>query len=59
MKEKYFVLVTMLLFLVPCKVCATNDVDYQLTITDDFKFKEIIRYEISDYSEKENKTDRK
>lgn len=32
-------------------VYASNDVDYTLTITDDFKFKEVINYSITDYKQ--------
>jgi hypothetical protein len=35
-------------------VYATNDVDYRLTITDDYKFNEIITYSISDYKQPAN-----
>lgn len=35
-------------------VYATNDVDYHLTITDDYKFQEVITYSISDYQKVDN-----
>lgn len=53
MKKIKFLIIGLLMFL-PGFVYATNDVDYTLTITDDFKFKEVIKYSISDYKHKQN-----
>lgn len=48
MKKLYFLIIFMI-SIFTFNVYATNDVDYTLTITDDYKFKEVIKYSISDY----------
>ena len=56
MKNNYmFSIFLFLITIIPfVTVDATNDVKYQLTITDDYKFNEVIRYEISDYRDIQN-----
>ena len=54
MKKKIllFIIFCITLFISP--VYAQNNVDYTLTITYDYKFKEVIKYEIGDYKQIEN-----
>lgn len=54
MKEMFYKLVLILSFLFITPVYATNDVDYHLTITDDNKFEEVIKYSITDYKQLED-----
>ena len=53
--KNLFGIILFIVIIIPfMTVNATNDVKYQLTITDDYKFNEIIKYEISDYRDIEN-----
>lgn len=51
MKNKIFGLIILSFFMFITPVFAENNVDYTLTITDDYKFNEVIKYEISDYKQ--------
>lgn len=52
--KKVYILVFLLLCLFVSDVYATNDVDYKLTITNDFKFIEEINYSLTDYKQVQN-----
>ena len=53
-KLKIVLIVILSLVLVPVFVYADNNVEYNLTITKDYKFKEVIDYEIEDYKQHKN-----
>ena len=54
MKNKIRILIIMVLCLYFVPVSASNSIDYTLTITDDFEFKEVINYRIEDYQQRKN-----
>ena len=47
--KKIFYLITIIISMLTVNVYASNTADYTLTITDNFKFKESIKYSITDY----------
>lgn len=49
--KKIFYFIIFIISMFSFNVYASNDVDYTLTITDDFKFKEVINYSITDYKQ--------
>lgn len=51
-KIKYLILLLTIIFATP--VYASNTIDYNLTITEDFEFKEVINYRIEDYKAQNN-----
>ena len=56
MNKKFLIVVLFVLIFIP-DVYASNDVDYQLTITKDYKFEEVIKYKISNYKNVDNGED--
>lgn len=49
--KKLYILITIIISVFTFNVYATNDVDYTLKITDDFKFEESIKYSLTDYKQ--------
>lgn len=54
MKKRLYVLFILFLFSYVVPVYATNSINYSLTITDNFEFKEVINYRIEDYKQRKN-----
>lgn len=52
--KRIFCFIVFMLSMFSVNVYASNDVDYKLTITDDFKFNEVISYSITDYKQIKN-----
>ncbi len=52
--KKIFYLITIIISMLTVNVYASNTADYTLTITDNFKFKENIKYSITDYNKIQN-----
>lgn len=52
--KKIFYFTVFIVSMFSINVYASNEVDYKLTITDDFKFNEVISYSITDYKQVKN-----